>query len=163
MSTRSVIGVYTNREQGEWRGTYHHFDGYPTGLGKSLWKLYHEFYEGLLPAMLEMLIDAHPQGWSSIVDADWNKRPTWDDNPGEYTKRGEKWPPMSYRYRPGEEDSAWYFDQTTEGGQEWAYVFDIESNTMTILQSIGRLGAVIYATKGTVPLDGTEPDWNSFE
>lgn len=165
MSTRAVIGVYSNREQGQWRGTYHHFDGYPHGLGQSLWKLYHEFYKGLLPAMVEMLIDAHPQGWSSIADADWNKRPTWleYDARMDLYARGEKLPPQSYKYRPGESHEPNYLDQTSDAWQEWAYVFDLESNTMSIFERIGNWSQVSYALKGTVPLDGTEPHWESFE
>lgn len=162
MSTRAVIGVYTNREQGEWRGTYDHWDGYPHGLGKSLWKLYHEFYKGLLPAMVEMLIDAHPQGWSTIVGADWHKRPTWLDSTKDIYERGEFPPPMSYRYRPGH-DEPWHFDQTTDGAQEWAYVFDLQSNTMTVLECGGSMEKLAYIVKGTIPLDGIEPDWKSFE
>ena len=79
MSTRSLIGVYTNKEKGEWRGTYHHWDGYPTGLGKGLWDIYHTYYKDLLGAMVEFIIDAHPEGWSTLVGRDFTKRPTWQD------------------------------------------------------------------------------------
>lgn len=163
MSTRAVIAVYSNRELGQWRGAYHHFDGYPSGLGKALWQLYHEFYEGLLPAMIEMLIDAHPQGWSSIVDADWKLRPTWIDDKGEWYSANKKLPPLSYKYRSGEEHNAIYLDQTSDSWQEWAYVFDLEEYTMTIFERVGSWQDVTYRRIETLPLAGSEPDWKSFE
>lgn len=163
MSTRAVIGVYEDRQAGKWRGTYHHFDGYPSGLGQTLWKLYHELYEGLLPAMLEMLIDAHPQGWSSIIDCDWTLKPTWLDNRGEWYNAGKKCPATSYKYRPGEDHEPWRFDQTSDGGQEWAYVFDLEDYTMTIFERVGSWEDVTYRRIETLPLAGSEPDWKSFE
>lgn len=72
MSTRSVIA----RPAGDgFAGRYHHFDGYPTGLGKTLWDLYRDRYAEDLEAMTAELIDAHPAGWSSINGADWSLEP----------------------------------------------------------------------------------------
>lgn len=161
MSTRAIIAVYENREEGQWRGVYHHFDGYPSGLGQSLWQLYHEFYEDRLAALLEMLIDAHPHGWSSIVHADWTLRPTWIDDKGEWYSAGKKLPPLSYKYRGGEEPNP--LDQTADAGQEWAYVFDLEQNVMTIFERVGSWEDVTYRRIETLPLNGSEPDWKDFE
>ena len=163
MSTRAVIGVYTDRPLDKWRGTYHHWDGYPTGLGQALWRLYHEHYDGLLAAMLEMLIDAHPHGWSTIVDADWSQRPTWIENTSEWYQTGRPLPPLSYRYRYAFNEQPFLFNEVTDGGQEWAYVFDLESDTMTILQRIPPWEDVVYVRIETLPLNGSEPDWNDFE
>lgn len=53
-------------------GRYHHWDGYPSGLGATLYEL----AQGPSPFptvddMLRVLIDEHPSGWSTINGADW--------------------------------------------------------------------------------------------
>lgn len=68
MSTRSTIA----REHGTgFKGVYHHWDGYPSGLGHTLFHLYRGHFKKNLRAMLRFLIDDHPQGWSTIVNADF--------------------------------------------------------------------------------------------
>lgn len=164
MSTRAIIAVYTNVEKGEWRGTYHHWDGYPTGLGKALWDIYHKHYDGLLSAMVEFIIDAHPEGWSTLAHSDFSLKPTWLDIDVRYKmwKEGVPTPPESYKYRGGDEPMM--LDQTSDVGQEWAYVFNLRTNTMTIFTcSAFDEKPMFYTHKATVPLTGTDPDWNRFE
>jgi len=78
MSTRSVIARKT---QTGFSGAYHHWDGYPSGLGATLFEVRNRFYKGDTARMLNYLIDANPAGWSTI-NSDWTKpagqRP--DDN-----------------------------------------------------------------------------------
>ena len=69
MSTRSVIARKT--ETG-FIGSYHHWDGYPSGLGSTLFELRNIWYSGDTERMLRYLIDEHPAGWSTIC-ADWSK------------------------------------------------------------------------------------------
>lgn len=68
MSTRSVIARKT--EQG-FQGVYHHWDGYPSGLGRTLYQAYNSHFGRDLDKMLVFLIDQHPAGWSTINGADW--------------------------------------------------------------------------------------------
>ena len=69
MSTRGVIA----RQQGDsFQGRYHHWDSYPSGLGKALWELTHCQFKGNLDGMLHILIDEHPAGWSTIVNKDFS-------------------------------------------------------------------------------------------
>jgi hypothetical protein len=79
MATRGAIARLERREsEGQppvFRGNYHHWDSYPTGLGKTLWGLYHGHFQQDLELMLQTLIDNHPAGWSSIVAADFTKSP----------------------------------------------------------------------------------------
>lgn len=60
---------------------YHHWDGYPSGLGQTLFNIRKDIFAGDTARMLSFLIDSHPGGWSTI-NADWTKpigtRP--DDN-----------------------------------------------------------------------------------
>ncbi len=69
MSTRSMIARKT--EEG-FQGVYHHWDGYPSALGHTLWQLYHQGDRNL-NGMLALLIDEHPAGWSSINGVDWDQ------------------------------------------------------------------------------------------
>lgn len=69
MSTRSVIARKT---QEGFRGVYHHWDGYPSGLGKTLFEVRNRFYQGDTKRMLKYLIDDHSGGWSTI-NKDWTK------------------------------------------------------------------------------------------
>lgn len=72
MSTRSVIA----RKDGmSFKGVYHHWDGYPSGLGATLFELRNGHFKGDTQAMLSALIDDHPAGWSTINGADWTQCP----------------------------------------------------------------------------------------
>lgn len=67
MGTRSVIA----RPDGTgFKGVYHHWDGYPSGVGATLFLARRAFFDGDTEAMLRFLIDEHPAGWSSINGAD---------------------------------------------------------------------------------------------
>jgi len=74
MATRAIIA----RQRGDgWEGRYHHWDGYPPGLGAALYDLYNGHFQRDIGRMLAVLIDDHPAGWSSIIDADWSQPPAW--------------------------------------------------------------------------------------
>lgn len=68
MSTRSMIA--RRNANGVIEGRYHHSDGYPSGLGRTLWALYHGHFAKDAGAMRKFLIDDHPAGWSTIVGFD---------------------------------------------------------------------------------------------
>jgi hypothetical protein len=68
MSTRSVIARKT---QSGFIGVYHHWDGYPSGLGATLFEVRNGYFKGDTQKMLQFLIDEHPAGWSTIVAADF--------------------------------------------------------------------------------------------
>lgn len=72
MSTRSVIGRKT---ASGFTGVYHHWDGYPSGLGAQLFEVFNGYFKRDMPAMLKYLIDDHPAGWSTIVGADFTIAP----------------------------------------------------------------------------------------
>lgn len=56
MSTRCIMAYAT--ETG-WKGVYHHFDGYPNGIGVYLERMLHQY--GL--EKMKRIIDEHPKGW----------------------------------------------------------------------------------------------------
>ena len=67
MSTRSVIARKTGTG---FTGVFHHWDGYPSGVGSKLFELYNKFFKCNLDNMLKALIDDAPAGWSTII-GDW--------------------------------------------------------------------------------------------
>ena len=80
MSTRGVIARLVGAppvdsplgaQSPQFFGRYHHWDSYPSGLGHTLWELYHEQFQCDLEAMSWVLIDEHPAGWSTINGADF--------------------------------------------------------------------------------------------
>lgn len=54
-------------------GRYHHFDSYPAGLGKYLWITCHKYFGGNPEAMLNVLIDEHPGGWSTVINGNFSR------------------------------------------------------------------------------------------
>ena len=75
MSTRGAIARLDRMEPPHFTGRYVHWDCYPTGLGAALWDLYHGHFARDLDAMLKVLIDEHPAGWSSLCGCDFSSAP----------------------------------------------------------------------------------------
>ena len=142
MATRAAIA---RKRQGGWTGVYHHWDGYPTGLGAHLWDLLHNRYAGNMERLVADVIDAHPGGWSHLMDG-----PIYKPVPGsralswEATEHG----PACYCHTYAE---GGYQDMVIQGCDcqdpavtdpscaplfiEWVYVFDVERDTLDVLTS----------------------------
>ena len=86
MSTRAVIARWTNKNDREWAGRYHHWDGYPSGLGVTLYQLVRNKVIGDLATTVKELIDDHPAGWSTITGADWHLEPGYAEGSDEPCK-----------------------------------------------------------------------------
>lgn len=71
MSTRWAIMRLTNSSPLDAVGVYGHWDGYPSGVGQSLWHAIHERFAGSAVLAMKFFIDEHPAGWSSICGVDW--------------------------------------------------------------------------------------------
>ena len=67
MSTRGCIARLTSRSPIRFEGVYHHWDSYPSGLGRMLYLLWNEDFNRDTRAMLRELVDEHGAGWSTIV------------------------------------------------------------------------------------------------
>lgn len=106
MSTRSVIARKTGAKS--FSGVYHHWDGYPSGLGATLFEVRNKHFKGDTQALLNYLIDKHPQGWSTINGADFSLpsgtkpntnillcrecyRPIWAHYKQYYTESNPEW------------------------------------------------------------------------
>jgi hypothetical protein len=55
-------------------GRYHHYDGYPAGLGTSLLLAQRDNFK-TIAEMVQVLVFDHPAGWSTINGADWTLTP----------------------------------------------------------------------------------------
>jgi len=69
--------VIARKDGNSWAGRFHHWDGYPEGLGKTLVENATGPFAGNLEGLLKILIDDHPAGWDTIVDRDLSLPPTY--------------------------------------------------------------------------------------
>jgi hypothetical protein len=123
VSTRSAIA----RPAGDgWEGRYHHFDGYPSGLGIELLRLHQDVFDGDVDRMTRVLIDDHPAGWSTINDSDWRQAPGFQEG---FSTTDDPKPPRCYCHGDrAEAENAITCQCPTDTSRcdplfiEWAYV-----------------------------------------
>jgi hypothetical protein len=113
-----------------WRGRYHHFDSYPTGLGVALQYCLRHF-NGDIEKMLEYLIDQHPAGWSTIVGADFTL-PAGFRTFMDWQDLARPHQPLCYCHGERNEPE---FTITNEDDTdtEFAYVYDLAASKLRIL------------------------------
>jgi len=187
MSTRGAIVRLTNGALGaaEFKGVYHHWDSYPTGLGRTLWHLFQEHFKFDLDAMLKTLIDDHPAGWSTIVGADFMQVPGCGYPEGSTQEQIDKWRekphPQCYCHGARSEE-AWEVTEknASASGVEWVYAFSPGegggSPMMTIFSSYCADGSKMIGMFGMgdekaswrrvaeiALLQLPEPDWAAIE
>ena len=167
MSTRSVI-ARVGEHEGQFSGRYVHADGYPTGMGPTLWTALHRHFKNDLSKMLAYLIDAkHAQaGWSALLGKDLNLKPgyTWQKATADgakfevYSKRPDYRRPQCFAGRPGEEPYL-FTEKDLEGGTdvEWLYVFD-ETERKLFVRDLNHKEDV-----AVIDLNGEEPNWVAIE
>ncbi|MCP3063734.1 hypothetical protein LXT21_33665 [Myxococcus sp. K38C18041901] len=114
-----------------WRGVYHHWDGYPTGLGQYLLAAV-ERAGGDIQAVVGRLIDESPWGWSTCLGG----------KDGERNPEGNPGPPVS----PEETGSVAY-----------VYVFDVDARRLDAFSTyVGEDGkrfcSVRFSPEGTPDL-----------
>jgi hypothetical protein len=151
MGTRAVIAEPFGDG---WRGRYHHWDGYPSGLGRTLWQLQRDATLGDAAAMRRYLITDERVGWSTINGADWSLPKGWRDGYGD-----EPHGPQSYSAR-GETEEQWIDSQGDDGGTEWAYV--IGNATLMIWERIYE-PRQYWAPVAVLAWSDPEPDWEALD
>lgn len=150
MSTRGVIARFTQDKEGNesWEGRYHHFDSYPSGLGCTLYEVYTGHFKRDLEAMLSVLIDQHPAGWSTINDADFNLEPGFTGFDSSKDSR-----PRCYCHGDmGAEEDLFTPERETYPFIEFFYVFDVAKREMHVFDIRRNL-------LGVVDLENPEPHW----
>lgn len=189
MSTRAVIARTTGAPssvtgQPHWEGRYHHFDGYPSGLGKRLYELAQQHD---LSWLLALLIDEHPAGWSNILTCDItatagyrevnvqssDDEPAWRDI--EAHMRWERMQgPLCYCHGTRHEGAYPLITDASRDawGTEWAYAIDANVRTLAVYarrydNTYPDLpyhpARAYWAHVATVALEGPEPDWLAME
>jgi hypothetical protein len=123
MATRSIIAKRT--EHG-WEGRYHHWDGYPTGLGAGLIEHVHKYGAEFV---IQKLIDEEPVGWSTVIERDLTKPPVWE---GTGDPNGEA--PLSYFARGEQPTPPMRHDDEQVSDAEYCYVIDRWLDRMFVLK-----------------------------
>lgn len=187
MATRGAI---VRRHGDGFAGVYHHWDSYPEGLGKTLWDLYRGHFQRDIDAMLRFLIEEHPAGWSSIVDADFSLEPGFTESrnsraddyyDGKLTT--EEWLSLPQNRRPhcychgdrSEEPWLVTHENASGSGVEWVYYFNPPHRYMAVLRSLNPDGKPMIGMFGSgnpeatwvpvaiIDLDGQqEPPWEEI-
>lgn len=112
MSTRSAVGTLAN---GEFKGRYVHFDGYPDGVGAALRKIIDR--EGVARAL--RVITEENYGWSSL---DGSENPTLER--GYHDGRFKAIPGYGIAYTEvdGQSDPSQWIENVGEWGTEYIYI-----------------------------------------
>jgi hypothetical protein len=173
MSTRSVIAI---PEGDSWKGRYHHSDGYPSGVGRELFKLVNE--RGLKWTRKTLM--AHM--WSTILSADWSLEPEWpteDRNFGLvrcHRCHRPRWngckcaeptfPARCYCHGGRQEKPYWIKRDPVckQGDLDWAYILGAQA--LVIERPVRRNKNYIitaWETVVSVPWNGPEPEWDQIE
>ncbi len=178
--TRAAIARLTQVSPVRFAGRYHHWDGYPSGLGATLWQLYHGHFQGDLDPILKVLLDDHPAGWSSLHATDFDQEPGFADPLDSANQSADQ--PQCYCHGDRNEEGWLVTERNASGsGCEWAYVFTSAKSTdgkrhdtMLVLSSytphgkmIGMFGMgddeAMWPVVAVVDLNGKEPDWERIE
>jgi hypothetical protein len=69
MTTYSIVGVYDDEQCSTWHAVSVGGDGYPSGVGFSLYWNYRRVFKADLAALVKRVIDDRPEGWYSIAGA----------------------------------------------------------------------------------------------
>lgn len=158
MSTRSVIAEKT---ADGFAGVYHHFDGYPTGLGEKVWAMVKEHGA---QKFVDEYITKHKGGWSSIPETCYCHDKYFVDRDG------------------GEGDMRITEKTVQPLHHEWVYAIDPKTNSMDIYGHGDKPDHNLWVqvlewsrTKGTKPVeyglkliatvkfDEPTPDWDAIE
>ena len=154
MSTRGAIVRVTGDKK--FTGVYHHWDSYPDGLGKSLWSLYHEHFNKNLDAMLKVLIDDHPAGWSTINQKDFNYSAGFNEN-GDNGDTERRLRPNCYCHGDRHEYASPINERNIRNS--WVeYVYAFKENHMIISHN----GIDGLEKLADVDLNGKEPNWEKL-
>jgi len=171
MSTRGCIARVGGKEPLKFRGVYHHWDSYPSGLGRTLFRLWNTHFKGDTEAMLRVLIDSHPAGWSTVVERDFDLKPGWCDVRGQ---GGASNRPLCYCHG-GRHEKGWQVSESNAAGSGVEYVYAFSGSTMFILGSfcddgskmVGMFGygdpGAAWRVLAEINLAGAQPNWAALD
>lgn len=155
MSTNSIIGTMNISDSTRWMGKYCHWDGYPSGVGATLFREYRRAYAGNVQNLINYIL-AEPVGWSAIMGCDLTLAPAWDEAeckaPESYSARGDK---------PMNPDGDFIRNTDDHAGAQYAYMLNAPAHTMHIYKYVYASGKD-WELIAIIDLDGNEPDWDKI-
>jgi hypothetical protein len=179
MSTNGIIARSTG--EGTFEGRYHHWDSYPSGLGVVLVELYCGHFKRDLPRMLQVLLDEHPAGWSTIVGTDFKLKPGFTNigqrpegiSVDDFQKQALNRRPHCYCHGHRHEEG-FLHNEKSDCGAEWAYIFETlperdgepEQRIMHVLARLKHADSeeYIWHDAGRINLDSSdEINWTTIE
>jgi hypothetical protein len=179
MSTNGIIARSTG--EGTFEGRYHHWDSYPHGLGVALVELYRGHFKHDLSRMLQVLLDKHPAGWSTIVHTDFKLKPGFTNvaqrTEGMSIDQFQNQPlnrrPHCYCHGHRHEE-CFLHNEKSDCGAQWAYVFQVlperdgepEQRILHVLnrQNHNDSEEYFWNEAGCIDLDSTdEINWTVIE
>lgn len=165
MSTRGCIARLTGKAPIRFEGVYHHWDSYPSGLGRMLYTLWNQDFQRDTQAMLRELIDVHGAGWSTIIGGRFN---------GGQNDTDKSKAPSCYCHG-GRNERKWKVTERNASSSGIEYVYAFDGCTMIVLGSyiedgqkmIGMFGCgdpdASWRILAEINLLGREPDWEALD
>ena len=174
MSTRSVIARPVDGVELDFRGRYVHSDGYPSGVGQTLFVALREQFNGDLGAMLKLIIDDHPAGWSSLMNADFSLKPgfTSYDVPKKFKRPNGTTDWERYLQSPQWRRPRCYCHGQRRWGDEprtRANVLDSDIEYLYLIHEPARVMTILMPREDSfthlteIDLDGEAPDWKALD
>lgn len=171
MSTRGCIARLVGSQPVQFRGVYHHWDSYPSGLGRTLFSLRNTQFRGDTRKLLQVLIDEHPSGWSTIVSERFG--PLRRGMGSERVVRLKDLPRCYCHGKRPERGCGLTEWNATGSGVIYAYALS-ESKMLILASSCGDGGDTTGVFGGgdaeaaweilaEVDLNGDEPDWDALD
>jgi hypothetical protein len=171
MSTYGVIARRT--ASGGFVGRLHQNVGNPHILGRALYRLRNGHFRGDTAAMLRVLIDEHPAGWSDITGKDFALAPgfvsmrsylSWE----QYLTLPDAYQPQCYCHGERSDPPKTFTEAHTPMDASFLYVIDEVAHTMDIYLYRWPPFSVPMAEPerhliGSVALDGPEPSWKRYD
>jgi hypothetical protein len=161
-------GVIARQTDGGFVGRYHHNCAEPHNLGKALYLLRNGHFQGDTAAMLRILIDEHPAGWSDIIGMDFSLTPGFlEPRPhlswGQERRLPDFRQPRCYCHGDRCEEPVTFTEANTPMHVSFLYLINPTSHVMEIsMYDWPHDGAPERRLGGSVALDGPAPSWRRY-
>lgn len=168
----STYGVIARRTATGFVGRLHQNVGNPHILGRALYRLRNGHFQGDTAAMLRVLIDEHPAGWSDITGRDFALTPgfvsmrpylSWE----QHLTLPDAYQPQCYCHGERSDPPKTFTEAHTPMDASFLYVIDESSHTMDIYlyrwpPFPSPLAEPERHLIGSVNLNGPEPPWRRY-
>lgn len=160
MSTHAIIARPHETGVGL-AGRYCHFDGSPTGVGRTLYQLHQEHFRGDTAALCHFLIDEHPAGWSQLDGADFALEPAWIDDTDILPKsHPDRRRPHCYCHGQRQQGPLLLTQASADlVGMSYVYILGERTHQMLIYGVAGPYRYPRLRFVARVDLSAPEPDW----